>query len=183
MSEFAELFDALEFAAVRHHDQRRKGDRGAPYVNHLIEVGRLIAQVGAIDDAATLIAAVLHDTLEDTETTPDELERRFGAHVRRIVEEVSDDPTLPKSERKRLQIEHAPTLSEPAKLIKVADKISNVREIAYAPPAGWSLERRRDYVAWADAVVAGCRGVNAALERRYDEIADASRGVLERAAG
>jgi (p)ppGpp synthase/HD superfamily hydrolase len=181
MSTVSELLEALEFAAVRHRDQRRKGDQGAPYVNHLIEVARLLAQVGGIDDTTTLVAAVLHDTLEDTDTTAAELERRFGADVRRIVEEVSDDPALPKSERKRLQIEHAPTLSEPARRIKVADKISNVREIAHAPPAGWSLERRRDYVDWADAVVAGCRDACEPLDRVYDEVAADARATLARA--
>jgi (p)ppGpp synthase/HD superfamily hydrolase len=180
MPVFSELLEALEFAAVRHHDQRRKGDQGAPYVNHLIEVARLIAQVGAIDDPVTLIAAVLHDTLEDTVTTAAELEHRFGGEVRRIVEEVSDDPALPKSERKRLQIEHAPTLSAAAKCIKIADKTSNVREIGLAPPAGWSLARRTEYVDWADAVVAGCRGANAALERHYDDVVGATRTVLDR---
>jgi (p)ppGpp synthase/HD superfamily hydrolase len=181
MPVFSELLEALEFAAVRHHDQRRKGDRGAPYVNHLIEVARLLAQVGGVAESVTLVAAVLHDTLEDTDTTAAELERRFGARVRSIVDEVSDDPALPKAERKRLQIEHAPTLSDPAKCIKIADKISNVREIAHAPPAGWSLGRRLEYVVWADAVVAGCRGVCAPLEVVYDEVAADARAMLAHA--
>jgi (p)ppGpp synthase/HD superfamily hydrolase len=181
MSALADLLEALEFAAVRHHDQRRKGDAGAPYVNHLIEVARVLAQVGGIEDRLTLVAAVLHDTLEDTETAADELERRFGSDVRRVVEEVSDDPSLSRKDRKRLQIEHAPTLSLAAKLIKIADKTSNVREIGQAPPAGWSLERRREYVDWADAVVAGCRGVNAPLEHAYAQVAAQVRKALDRA--
>jgi guanosine-3',5'-bis(diphosphate) 3'-pyrophosphohydrolase len=181
MSAFAAFLEALEFAASRHRHQRRKGDAGAPYVNHLIEVARLLAVVGGFEDPITLVAAVLHDTLEDTDTTAEELERRFGPEVRSVVAEVSDDPALPKVERKRLQIERAPALSEPAKRIRIADKTSNVREIAYAPPAGWSLPRRREYLDWADAVVAGCRGVCPPLERHYDDVMRVSRAELERA--
>ena len=120
-------------------------------------------------DLAVLSAAVLHDTLEDTETTPAELEERFGPEVRALVEEMTDDKSLPKLERKRLQVEHAPGVSDKAKLIKLADKIANVRDVCTTPPSDWNLERRREYLEWTQAVLAGCRGVNPGLETCYDE--------------
>lgn len=125
-----------------------------------------------------LIAAVLHDTLEDTQTTPTELESRFGPEVRALVEEMTDDKSLPAEERKLRQIEHAPSLTVKAKLIKLGDKIANVRDVTTAPPAKWSRQRRRDYLDWTERVIAGCRGTNAALEARYDEALAAGRRTL-----
>ena len=119
---------------------------------------------------ATLIAAVLHDTVEDTETTPEEIEALFGPEVEVLVAEMTDDKSLPKAERKRLQIEHAPGLSSHAKEIKIADKISNILGITHNPPAGWSPKRKREYLEWADEVVDGCRGVNQGLDRWFDEV-------------
>jgi len=162
-----EMLAALRFAAVRHRDQRRKGVDSAPYINHLIEVAEVLAGCGVLDPV-TLRAAVLHDTLEDTETTPAELERIFGVEVRSVVEEVTDDASLPKHERKQRQIERAPNLSERARRLKIADKISNIRDIARHAPDGWSIERRRGYVEWAARVVDGCRGTSECLERRFD---------------
>ena len=167
----AEVLAALLFACRKHRDQRRKGADAAPYVNHLVEVAEVIARVSDDTRATVLQAAILHDTLEDTATTPDELDQQFGADVRRIVQEVTDDKRLPKQERKRLQVEHAPSLSLEARLIKIADKISNVRELIESPPADWTLERMRDYIDWAEQVVNGCRGANAALESHFDQVA------------
>jgi guanosine-3',5'-bis(diphosphate) 3'-pyrophosphohydrolase len=164
----AALLTALRFAADRHRDQRRKDPAASPYLNHPIAVAEHLARVGGIVDPITLIAAVLHDTVEDTATTPEELERGFGVAVRRTVAEVSDDKALSKLERKRLQVEHAPHLSERAKLIKLADLTCNVGDIGEDPPNGWSLERRRDYLDWAERVIEGCRRVNAPLERAFD---------------
>jgi guanosine-3',5'-bis(diphosphate) 3'-pyrophosphohydrolase len=165
-----ELLRALRFAAHKHRDQRRKGIDASPYINHPIEVAELIGRVGGIDDLAVLIAAVLHDTVEDTETTLQEIEETFGAEVRALVAEVTDDKSLPKAERKRLQIEHSPRLSGRAKLIKIADKACNVRDVTHSPPRGWDEERRREYLEWARRVVDGCRGANAELERYFDEL-------------
>jgi len=162
------VLEALEFAAARHRDQRRKGADASPYVNHLIRVTRLLADAGCADDGVLLCAAALHDTIEDTETTAADLEERFGAEVRAVVEEVTDDKRVPKGARKRRQIDRAPHLSPRARQLKIADKISNVEDIAAAPPRGWSIERRREYLEWGDAVVAGCRGVNSALEARWE---------------
>ena len=165
----AALLRALRFSAERHSDQRRKDPSASPYVNHPIAVAELLARVGGVTDATTLTAAILHDTVEDTETTAEELEGAFGADVRAVVAEVTDDKSLPKAERKRLQIEHAPHLSARAKRIKIADLACNVRDLASSPPADWPRERRRAYLDWAEAVVAGCRGASAALERAFDE--------------
>lgn len=174
----AAVLRALHFAADRHRDQRRKGAEAAPYVNHLIEVAELLARVGRIEDPVLLQAAALHDTLEDTETTSGDLEREFGPAVRALVEEVTDDRRLPKAERKRLQVVHAPGLSEGAKLLKLADKISNVRAMTHTPPSTWPLERRREYLDWTEQVVAGCRGCSGPLERLYDEALAEGRRLI-----
>ena len=131
-----------------------------------------------MSDLTTLIAAVLHDTIEDTATSGEELEQRFGREVRMLVEEMTDDKRLPKPERKRLQIEHARAASHRAKLIKLGDKICNVRDVTHAPPDGWSAERRREYLDWTAEVVSGCRGASAALERSYDEVLREGRKAL-----
>jgi len=172
------LLRALHFAASKHRDQRRKGAEASPYINHPIEVAELLARVGGVTDIVTLQAAILHDTLEDTQTTPEELEATFGLDVRQVVEEITDNTQLSKAERKRLEIAHAPHLSVRAKLAKLADKISNVRSIIETPPAEWSLGRKREYFDWSERVVAGCRGSNAALERLYDETVAAGRRML-----
>lgn len=174
----AALLRALRFAAERHGGQRRKGASGVPYLHHLIDVASLLAGVGGGDDPVLLQAAVLHDVLEDTDATPDELEAGFGAEVRRTVEEVSDDKSLDWRERKRRQVERAPGLSLRARRIKLADKVANVRDVLHDPPAGWSDRRRLAYVEWAARVVEGCRGADPALERRFDEAAREGRRRL-----
>lgn len=150
---FAPLLEALAFAAEKHRNQRRKDAECSPYINHPIALAQLLATTGGVQDIDVLRAAVLHDTLEDTETTREELAARFGEAVAAIVEELSDDKSLPKQTRKQLQIDHAPHASAQAALVKIADKICNLRDIAQSPPADWSEERRRDYYTWAKAVV------------------------------
>ena len=172
------ILQALHFAAAKHRDQRRKGAEASPYINHPIEVAELLARVGEVTDSVVLQAAILHDTLEDTQTTPAELDAIFGPEVREVVAEITDDKQLPKAERKRLQIVHAPQLSTRAKLVKLADKIANVRSIIDTPPAEWSLERKREYLDWSERVVAGCRGSNAALERAFAETLAEGRRLL-----
>jgi guanosine-3',5'-bis(diphosphate) 3'-pyrophosphohydrolase len=164
------LLRAATFAAEKHKSQLRKNSDATPYINHPLAVADLLAREGRIDDATILIAAILHDTIEDTEATPDELERLFGPGVAGIVAEVTDDKSLPKAERKRLQIQHAPLLSRGAKLVKLADKICNVRDVAEDPPKDWPLERRQEYFDWAKAVVDGLRGASAPLEARFDQL-------------
>jgi guanosine-3',5'-bis(diphosphate) 3'-pyrophosphohydrolase len=162
------LLEALRFSADKHRNQRRKDQAQSPYINHPIDVAHLLWNAGGVRDADVLVAAVLHDTIEDTQTTRTELAERFGDAVLGLVLEVTDDKSLPKAERKRLQVETASHKSRSAKLIKLADKICNVRDVVASPPSDWSLERRKEYLNWTEQVVVGVRGVNAALEAMYD---------------
>src|SRR5664279_3764659 len=163
------LLSAIAFAAHKHRDQRRKDLVASPYINHPIGLANLLANEAGIEDERVLIAAILHDTIEDTETTEQELIREFGKEVADIVMEVTDDKTLSKADRKRLQIEHAGTVSRRAKLVKLADKICNLRDIASSPPSDWSEARKHEYFGWAKAVVDGLRGVHPELEHLFDE--------------
>jgi guanosine-3',5'-bis(diphosphate) 3'-pyrophosphohydrolase len=173
------LLHALDYAARKHTGQCRKGAPGTtPYINHPIDVTHLLAEVGNIRDEDVLVASILHDTVEDTDATPEELERLFGPNVRRMVEEVTDDKNLPKAERKRLQIQHAPQLSPGAALIRLADKCSNVRDIHEAPPADWPPSRILDYLSWAEKVIAACPPVNPALEALFRERVQTARQHL-----
>ena len=173
------LLRALEFAAAKHRDQRRKGRGASPYINHPIEVARALAEIGGITDPEILAAAILHDTVEDTQTAPDEIEEVFGRRVRTLVEEVTDDKKLSRAEQRRLQIVHAPTLSPGARLIKLGDKLCNVHDVLHDPPPSWDPVRRREYVAWAREVVSQIRGTNAALEETFDKLLQESAAVLD----
>ena len=166
--ELALLLKALAFAAHKHRDQRRKDPAASPYINHPIALADVLVNEGGISDIEVLCAALLHDTVEDTATTPEELAGAFGERIARIVAEVTDDETLSKSERKRLQIEHAGELSAEAKLVKLADKICNLRDVAERPPSSWDLGRRREYFDWAKRVVDGLRGAHPGLEAAFD---------------
>ena len=176
MAETTQLLRALEFAARKHRDQRRKGNHQAPYINHPIEVASLVARIGGCEDIAVLQAAILHDTIEDTDATPEEIEREFGADVRNLVLEMTDDMSLSSPQRKLEQIDRASRLTARAKLIKIADKIANVGDIARHPPPDWTAERRLKYFEWTRTVIDPIRGTNAALEASYDE---ALRQALE----
>lgn len=170
MNDIAQILRAASFAAHKHRKQRRKDVEASPYINHPLALARVLADEGGITDAATLCAALLHDTVEDTDTTPDELAREFGAEVAAIVAEVTDDKSLVKSERKRLQVEHAAHISDKGKLVKLADKISNLRDVVASPPAGWPLQRRQDYFDWARSVIDRLRGVHPGLEALFDDV-------------
>jgi (p)ppGpp synthase/HD superfamily hydrolase len=159
---------AIDFAARAHTHQRRKGEAQEPYVNHIAEVALLVAEATQGGDVDLVIAAYLHDTIEDQEVKYETLAAEFGWDVADLVREVSDDKSLPKAERKRLQVEHARSITPRAKHLKLADKISNLNAILASPPADWSAQRKREYFDWAAEVVAGCRGVNPWLEARFD---------------
>lgn len=174
------ILEALAFAAHKHKDQRRKDVAASPYINHCIAVANVLVRPGHIKDAETICAALLHDTIEDTETAPEELRRRFGTTICQTVEEVTDDTGLPSKERKRRQVERAAHISERGKLVKLADKICNIRDVADHPPAGWRLKRRQEYFDWAREVVEQLRGVHAELEGLFDR-AYACRPVGEKA--
>jgi GTP diphosphokinase / guanosine-3',5'-bis(diphosphate) 3'-diphosphatase len=173
------LLTAINFSADRHRPQRRKDTLKSPYINHPIEVAELLWRVGGIRDQAVLIAAVLHDTIEDTETSPEEIRSLFGEDVLGIVLECTDDKSLPYLDRKRLQIETAPYKSEKAKLVKLADKICNIHDLNQSPPRWWPKIQKQDYLLWSEKVVAGLRGVNKALEAHYDQELAAGKKILQ----
>lgn len=164
------ILKAAGFAAHKHKNQRRKDAGASPYINHPLSLARILREEGGVDAAAVLVAALLHDTIEDTETSYEELRGQFGTEVAEIVAEVTDTKWLKKTSRKRLQISKAARASNGAKLVKLADKISNLRDIIASPPSDWSLERKRQYFDWAKEVVDQIRGANAKLERRFDQL-------------
>ena len=147
------ILKACEFAADEHRNQRRKDHARTPYINHPLAVARVLADEGDVKDAEILAAAILHDTLEDTQTTLEELRKAFGRRVASLVAEVTDDKTLPKKVRKQRQIDHGPSKSQGAALIKVADKICNLRDLRRSPPKHWTVERKGKYIEWAREVV------------------------------
>jgi guanosine-3',5'-bis(diphosphate) 3'-pyrophosphohydrolase len=162
------LLKALAFAAHKHRDQRRKDAEASPYINHPIALADVLVNEGGVTDIDVLSAALLHDTVEDTATTHEELVDVFGTRIARIVAEVTDDQSLQKADRKRLQIERAPNISREAKLVKLADKLVNLRDVADHPPAKWDLARRQEYFDWAKQVIDGLRGAHPALEAAFD---------------
>jgi len=164
------MLKAAHFAAHKHREQRRKDVKATPYINHPIGLAAILHDEGGVRDATVLAAALLHDTIEDTETTYDELRGTFGTAVADIVAELTDVKFLRKHTRKRLQVARARRASEAAKLVKLADKICNLRDMLGHPPAGWSLSRRRTYFDWAKEVVDRARGVNPRLERAFDRL-------------
>lgn len=178
MNHHVSLLRALAFAAEKHKDHRRKDAQASPYVNHLIAAALILSEEGQVGDEDLIVAAILHDTVEDTETTLAELEKQFGPKVSGIVGEVTDDKTLKKEARKKLQEVNAPRASSQAKQLMIADKINNVRDIMNSPPANWPRNRKLEYLLWATRVVAGCRGINDLLDRAFDEAVDEVAGHL-----
>src|SRR5688572_6464599 len=161
------VLKAAAFAAEKHRNQRRKDEEASPYINHPIQVAHILVQAD-VEDPEVLAAALLHDSIEDTNTSFEELEIVFGYEIANIVAECTDDKRLSKLERKQAQIDHAAKISRKARLVKLADKIANVNDMNDAPPAGWSLERKREYFDWAKQVVDRMRGTHAVLEARFD---------------
>jgi len=167
-SDLTLLLKALAFAAHKHRDQRRKDRAASPYINHPIALANVLSREGRVSDIDVLCAALLHDTIEDTRTTFRELRSAFGVRIAKTVLEVTDNKRLRKHTRKRLQVEHAAGLSRNAKLVKLADKICNVRDLADHPPLGWNKKRRREYFDWAKRVIDQVRGTNRRLEAAFD---------------
>jgi len=170
--DLALLFRALAFAAHKHRDQKRKDAEASPYINHPIALAEVLAGEGGVTDIEVLAAALLHDTIEDTDTSLEELRAEFGERIAGMVAEVTDDQALPKAERKRLQIEHAAGISDGAKLVKLADKICNLRDVADRPPARWDLQRRQEYFEWARQVIDRLRGAPGDSMRRLEAAFD-----------
>lgn len=178
MNDLVFVTSAYQFAAVRHAHQRRKGAAAEPYLNHLVEVADLVARATEGRDPNLIAAAVLHDTVEDVGVLASELETLFNVDVAGLVLEVTDDKSLEKAERKRLQVANAVKKSPRARLIKLADKTSNLRAIALSPPAHWDAGRKLAYLAWARQVIEPMRGTNAWLEGQFDEAAQALEATL-----
>jgi (p)ppGpp synthase/HD superfamily hydrolase len=172
--EWKAVLRAADAAARWHVHQRRKGAAEEPYINHLLEVATLVAEATNGKDPDLVVAALLHDAIEDQEVPRSIIAKEFGEDVACLVEEVTDDKTVDKQERKRLQVANAAKKSERAKVLKLADKTSNLRAIAGSPAAGWSVKRRLDYVNWARAVVAGLKGVSPWLEGEFEAAAEAA---------
>jgi len=177
LQDLSAILQAAHFAAQRHAHQRRKGAAGEPYINHLLQVAQLVASAIRAPDPNLVIAALLHDTVEDVGVTRDELTEKFGPDVANLVMEVTDDKSLPKQERKRLQVEHAPNLSARAQTIKLADKISNLQAILISPPVDWSSERRKQYFDWAKQVVDALSQPNPILKAEFARTFDRFKGV------
>ncbi len=164
------IIKAVDFAAEQHRGQTRKDAKGTPYINHPVALANLLVNYASVTDTNVIISALLHDTVEDTGTTLEDIEEHFGSKIRDIVREVTDDKSLPSPERKRLQIVNAGKLSYEARLVKLVDKICNLQDMIERPPVKWSLERKREYFDWAKAVIDKLRGTNQQLEDLFDEI-------------
>jgi GTP diphosphokinase / guanosine-3',5'-bis(diphosphate) 3'-diphosphatase len=172
MKEWLQVLKAADAAARWHVHQRRKGPAEEPYINHLVEVAMLVAEATDGKDPNLVIAALLHDAIEDCEVPKQLIAEAFGKDVAALVAEVTDDKSLPKTDRKRAQVANAASRSTRAKMLKLADKTSNLRALTMSPPADWSVKRRIEYIDWARVVVQGMRGVNNRLECEFDEAAD-----------
>lgn len=179
------LMEAIHFSSEKHKDQRRKNPEQHPYINHPIRVARLLASEAGIRDLNVIIAALLHDTVEDTDTTLEEIHTLFGPQVAQIIDEVTDDKSLPKAVRKQMQIDHAPKVCRQAKLVKLADKLDNLLDLLSITPIGWPPERVLQYFAWSEKVIDGLRGTNVFLEQKLDTVLsqrDEAASVAERGA-
>lgn len=168
------LMQAASYAATQHRDQRRKDLTASPFINHPIQVAEVLASAG-VENVELLCASLLHDTIEDTDSSEQDIERLFGAEILGLVQEVTDDKRLSKEMRKQCQVDSASGKSKLAKQLKIADKLCNVRDINLDSPRGWSTERKQEYLDWAESVVAGCRGVNENLDKKFDEALAQSR--------
>lgn len=176
------LLKAIAFASEKHRIQTRKDSAGTPYINHPVKVALTLAEAGEQKNTGLLVAGILHDTIEDTDTTPEEIFALFGKDVLKIVLEVTDDKTLPQEERKRIQVQQASRKSPAAKKLKLADKICNVNDMIYHPPEGWSVSRKLNYLLWAEQVLQGLRGVNFVLEDRLESLIAQGKEMLKETA-
>lgn len=168
---------AAHFAADKHRDQRRKDVKATPYINHPLALAQILSEEGGVTDPVVIAAALLHDTVEDTETTFGELEAVFGKEVADVVREVTDDKTMEKLERKQAQVDHAPSISHRAKLVKLADRIANCRDLITHPPHDWDEDRRREYFEWSARVVNALGNVHTVLMAKFRDVAEQGLAV------
>lgn len=174
----SQYIDAILFATKKHEGQTRKDKNQSPYITHPIAVALAVIEIGKITNPNIIISAILHDTIEDTNTSPKELSQMFGDEVLSIVLEVTDKKSLPKEERKRLQVKHAPELSYAARVVKWGDKLVNCRDILTNPPKDWPIERRQNYIQWAADVLAQIRDTNPLLEAEFDKMVEEAENEL-----
>jgi guanosine-3',5'-bis(diphosphate) 3'-pyrophosphohydrolase len=173
------LLKAIRFASLKHNNHRRKDADESPYINHPIAVAEMLCRIGKVTDMATIIAGILHDTIEDTDTTPEDLQKEFNSQICSVVEEVTDDKGLSKEDRKRLQIENAHHKSLRARQIKLADKICNIQDLAVSPPSDWSEDRKIEYIRWSMDVINEIRGTNADLENYFDNLCSETEQLVK----
>jgi (p)ppGpp synthase/HD superfamily hydrolase len=179
----AMLTQAYDLAARAHAGQRRKGI-DVPYINHPCAVAAMTAEALGHDDIEAIAAAVLHDVLEDTEVTEPELAARFGPRVTALVKELTDAPDwldLPLLDRKARQAEKMARGSIEARVIKIADQLSNIGDLCMAFGA-WPQAHNRAYLAGAQTVVDACRGVAPRLEAAFDAVAKDFQAALDKEA-
>ena len=174
------ILRAFNFAAAKHMSQKRKGGQASPYINHLIDVAKRLWETGRIHDVNTIAVGILHDIIEDTETCIEDLELEFNKEICSLVLEVTDDKSLPEPVRKRMQVEHAGSLSWGARQVKLADKISNIYDVMVSPPIDWSIEKRHEYVNWGEEVVNKLRGTNEYLENYFDDLCKKAREKFDK---
>ncbi|KAI6203563.1 hypothetical protein M3Y94_00571700 [Aphelenchoides besseyi] len=167
--DLALVLKAADFAARRHRQQKRKDLKQTPYINHPVGVAHILTDIGDVKDTVTLVAALLHDTVEDTKTTIEEIEWEFGTEVRSIVAELTEDKTLPREQRKKIAVDKADQLSSKARVIQLADKLYNLRDLERAIPIGWSKGHVREYVDWSRELVQKIRNTNEAIEAELDD--------------
>lgn len=179
MKDNTKLLLAIAFAAEKHSFQKRKDEAGTPYINHPIQLALTLAQEGEAENETLLIAAILHDTIEDTETSPKEILQLFGNDVLQTVLEVTDNRQLPKQERKNLQVVNASKKSENARKLKLADKICNVNDIIHHPPDNWPIERKLEYLDWAEKILLQLKGTHQALENKLQNLIDEGREIFK----
>jgi (p)ppGpp synthase/HD superfamily hydrolase len=165
-----DLLAAAHFAAQRHAGQRRKGKSDEPYVNHLLEVARLLAELPTELDCDVVIAGLLHDCMEDAGVTSDEIAAQFGERVASLVQEVTDDKTLDRQVRKELQVRNAASKSRGAQNLSTADKISNLRSTLADPPSTWSPDQQWKYAEWAKDIVGRFTEVDPALKLEFERV-------------
>jgi guanosine-3',5'-bis(diphosphate) 3'-pyrophosphohydrolase len=167
MTDLTKIARAYTFAAEKHTHQVRKGEAREPYINHPCDVAYNVARIRP-DDVNLICAAVLHDTIEDTDTEYEDILQLFGEDVANLVAEVTDNKALPKAERKQAQVDSAPHKSDRAKILKLCDKASNLGAMAMSPPANWDENRRKEYLGWGLKVAAGLKGVDSLADKHFD---------------
>ncbi|EFO18322.1 hypothetical protein LOAG_10172 [Loa loa] len=164
------IIEAVDLAARRHRQQRRKDAAQTPYVNHPIGVAYILTSEGQITDTTTIIAAILHDIVEHTKTTDEEIRKMFGDEIADIVKECTMVRSMKREARMKSELEKASKLSHKAKLVQLADKLNNIRDIERGTPLGWTKQHVTEYIIFAKDLLSKIRGIHGPLESALDDI-------------